>query len=191
MMPAVDGYKEPNYIKIGELMYHIGSHANSKYKLGSLDKDDNPKNKEKAETGTLDADVIRAFKDFGYKVGEFKSYSYSGVTSSIDKKKPVMAGGYTDETTILFIFKKHSGGHYWVIDGYFQREIKNKATGEIKKDPSAPRYVHCNMGWGGTANGWYIDGVFNTNAVPWKDNPRSAESYNYKYFLRILTDITY
>jgi hypothetical protein len=41
-------------------------------------------------------------------------------------------------------------------------------------------YVHCNLGWNGWCNGWYVDGVFDTSPyigeygitqtnIPWTD----------------------
>ena len=54
-------------------------------------------------------------------------------------------------------------GHYWVIDGYCRLfcKAKNKRSGEIKN--IVANYVHCNAGWHGINNGYYIDGLFTFN----------------------------
>ena len=58
---------------------------------------------------------------------------------------------------------KYESGHYWVIDGYCRLscKAKNKRSGEIKN--IVANYVHCNVGWGGYNNGYYIDELFTFN----------------------------
>lgn len=54
-------------------------------------------------------------------------------------------------------------GHYWVVDGYCRLfcKAKNKRSGEIKN--IVANYVHCNAGWHGINNGYYIDELFTFN----------------------------
>lgn len=58
-------------------------------------------------------------------------------------------------------------GHMWVVDGciYQKQRIQlydhnNVLTGEIYDTRD---YVHCNWGWGGNCDGYYITNVFNLN----------------------------
>ena len=60
-------------------------------------------------------------------------------------------------------------GHAWVVDGYknFTCTVKNKKTG--KESRITDDFVHCNMGWGGTCNGYYRGSVFNVKEVAYSD----------------------
>lgn len=78
-------------------------------------------------------------------------------------------------------------GHAWVIDGYFRLvtekicENKNGAivstTIEYEND-----YVHCNWGWKGRCNGWFLSGLFKTaNPLEYDtpDAPNTPDSLKY------------
>ena len=55
--------------------------------------------------------------------------------------------------------------------------------------PDTCRMVHCDFGWGGSCNGYYVDDVFNLNSDendydnPWAD--RISTTYN--HHVRIIT----
>jgi hypothetical protein len=192
---------------IGVLMYEIGlpGNADSTYRMGG------GTTGEGASTGTLQSKVRIAFRNMGYRdPGDFIAYNYSGVRASIDRDEPVMVAGYAKEITTTHSSgiqtKSHKEGHYWVIDACAKLEtkVKDKVTGKEQPDPYPLDYVHCNLGWGGSKNGWYISGVFDTrydNNVPnfpWPDNygplpiegKRSVgESGFYKYYIQMLTGI--
>ena len=68
-----------------------------------------------------------------------------------------------------------------MIDGYSRMTTtaKNKYSGELEPGYEDD-YVHCNLGWGGYANGWYISQVFDAGTytdeygndytnIPWPD----------------------
>lgn len=55
--------------------------------------------------------------------------------------QPSLIGGYRD-----------GGAHGWIVDGCVTVIDKN-ATGSVR--PSC-LYIHCNMGWGGTDDGYYL-----------------------------------
>jgi len=177
---------------VGVLMYEIGlpENANSIYNLGLIagETDYKKKGEGGALTNTFDSRVRIAFKNMGYKdPGNFITYDFSGVKSSIDNEEPVMVLGYAKEITTSYIFgiqaKTYDEGHFWVIDGCreMKTKVKDKATGEPMPDPYPLEYVHCNMGWGGSHNGWYISGVFDANYTdgypnyPWADKDGSIE----------------
>lgn len=51
-------------------------------------------------------------------------------------------------------------------------------------------YYHCNFGWRGTANGYYLGKIFNTidgPAYTEPDEPYSTGSENYKWWFRTVT----
>jgi len=90
------------------------------------------------------------------------SYSFDSIKSSIDNLCPVLAEGVAvnkkTETDGKETFKKV--GHEWVIDGYCNLtcDAVHEETGERKTITAD--YVHCNAGWDGWYNGYYISSVF-------------------------------
>jgi hypothetical protein len=174
---------------IGVLMYEIGlpENADSTYTMGLIKKDDekeddNSNKKDKASTGTSCNNVRFAFRNMGYRdPGYFAAYKFSVVKYYIENEEPVMATGYTAETIILGIKIPAGTGHLWVIDGCAQMttKVKDKVTGkEVDIEDYPLDYVHCNMGWGGLDNGWYISGVFDTRHT--KDGD-GEDAHNYPH----------
>ena len=90
------------------------------------------------------------------------NYSFDSVKSSIDNLCPVLIRGTAvnrktePDGKITF----NESGHAWVIDGYCNLtcDAVHKETKEQKTITAD--YVHCNAGWGGTCNGYYISNVF-------------------------------
>jgi hypothetical protein len=199
MIPS--GAVQPNDNAIGELMYHICIQRHVSFTMGLNSEKMEEKNKENsgASTTMSNTSVINSFKDFGYKdTGNFIAYNFSKVKSAINNERPVMVEGWNGTRTILFGFQTHDGtGHYWVIDGYRRMTtvVKDLSSGLLVNDYPLD-YVHCNMGWSGFCNGWFISGVFDTSKdanknpknIPWED-PRSAEPGFYKYHLAMLDNI--
>lgn len=103
------------------------------------------------------------------KFAYIESYFNSDVVkNSLSSGIPVLCtGGDT------FIYWKGvariEGGHAWVVDGYknFTCTVKDKKTG--KESRITDDFVHCNMGWGGTCNGYYRGSVFNVKEVAYSD----------------------
>ena len=110
-----------------------------------------------------------------------KSYDFNGIKVSIDHNAPVLVGGYAKKhvekkSAWWWAWEweeiKYKSGHYWVVDGYCRLfcKAKNKRTHEEKNITTD--YVHCNVGWNGINNGYYINGLFTFN------NPTAnAEDY--------------
>ena len=74
-----------------------------------------------------------------------------------------------------FVFRHYVDGHAWVVDGYID-EVKNNVHSY---------YLHCNWGWGGTSNGYYLSDTFNSGDGPiYNDN---ATRSNYQYNLEFAT----
>jgi len=85
----------------------------------------------------------------------------------------------------------YKGGHYWIIDGYRRMTTLAKQKSNNAVVSYTTDYVHCNMGWGiDRDNGWYINGVFDTDNVPLKTRSTKGDEYFYRYNIRMLTNIT-
>ena len=78
-----------------------------------------------------------------------------------------------------FVFRKYVDGHAWVVDGYIDQIKNNKRS----------KYVHCNWGWGGNHNGYFLSDVLNAEQDPvYGDTVTSAtRSNNYRYKLKTAT----
>ena len=92
---------------------------------------------------------------------------------------PVFISGYSTEA-----------GHAWVLDGILQQhrdKLAVRTTGEKTVVNRELRYfLHCNYGWGGSKDGYYFDGIFDTNHKP-TINKNSKGPGDYSGKLEIIT----
>jgi hypothetical protein len=106
----------------------------------------------------------------------------------IDQKAPIIV--YSIPDCGLFC------SHAWNIDGY---KIKSRTvTTKTYKDDSlqksivtieTSKMVHCDFGWGGSCNGYYVSGMFKLNSSEIeKDSTFGAgKSLNYRNYLHLIT----
>lgn len=186
--------KNANYVSasaknmIAVLMYELGKGLNVSYKTDG--------------TGCYNSDIEKYLKKNGYTYSGFKGYGLSSVQSSIDNGYPVLAQGYASKKTkkkkiFGITYKKtttYYDGHYWIIDGYarFSCNATNKSSGAVTK--LSENFVHCNLGWSNTSNGYYLSGVFDTAHVPVEYSNGNTytttnSSYNFQYKQKILTNL--
>ncbi|MBR1715548.1 MAG: C10 family peptidase [Treponema sp.] len=173
---------------IAALMYEIGKGVNADYKTNG--------------TSCSDSNVESYLSKIGFSFSGFSGYNLSSVQNSIDNGYPVMVAGYASKKTkrkkiFGITYKKtttYSDGHYWIIDGYarFSCTAKNKNSGQITAINE--NYVHCNLGWYGDCDGFYLSGLFDTRHVPLEysggsTSTPSSGSYNFQYKQRILTNL--
>lgn len=86
------------------------------------------------------AAACNCLKHYGYKdTKNHWGYDEDLIISMLKGSKPVFIAALSPK----FV------GHAWVIDGYIQR------------NDSTPLF-HCNWGWNGVCNGYYLSGVFDT-----------------------------
>jgi hypothetical protein len=154
--------------QVGALMWQIGKTTNAQYGYYS--------------TGIYASDAYNAFIKLGYSVDGglrnatnlsetsnsttiYYSTTPAYIKSMLDKNRPI----YTRGSNVA-----GGGGHAWVIDGYgsmqwYQEYVYNKQTGQygyVTVTLSNCLMVHCNLGWDGAADGWYIYGIFDTKNRP-------------------------
>lgn len=86
------------------------------------------------------------------------------------------------------------GGHAWVMDGigtveyycwtYYCYDPVSKSYESKDLKVVSSKYVHCNWGWGGIDNGYFLEGVYDTDKgveYPTRYDFRYAvEGYIYK-----------
>ena len=104
-------------------------------------------------------------------------------------------------------------GHAWVIDECGKYKLVFKNTRKNETFEIEDNFVHCNWGWNGLHNGFYLSDLLNTKKGPSfrvqdryvadgnsleeylgqrkdDDSPDDVErDYNYKYFQKIISDI--
>lgn len=138
-------------------------------------------------TSTYRENVPSCFSLLGYNVNGWNDYSSDCCVLPISNSHPLIVAGrrYTTNGT---------SGHEWIVDGYIQRIITNSrwvvysdGTSGWETSSDTSTYNHVNWGWGGSANGYYYDGVFNTSDYYELDpNVSSVSSYNYQINIQYL-----
>ncbi len=147
---------ETGKIRVAALMLEIMKRLNSTFKF------DNEGNY--AGTSSYPSMWDDCFDQMGYLTPSgVCNYSLSKVKTSINAYCPVMIAGdrYTDEGSEI--------GHAWVIDGYANMSCTALYLGYYPVTVTFD-YVHCNLGWSGSSNGFYISGIFDTDNLPHSDN---------------------
>ncbi len=123
----------------------------------------------------------------GLSTTGLKKYDESLIKSSIDNGVPAYGRGNTSQKKFLFFTIGYNGGHAWVYDGY--AICRNK----YDLDAGKKTLFHCNWGWGGGSNGYYLSKVFDTNAIEipeseiQEDMLSSRGEYYYRYNLECAT----
>lgn len=109
----------------------------------------------------------------GYRCAvDFEPHEYSArdVELSIDRERPVLMRGASEKYVVPILnISLYCGGHVWLCDGYLVRyrfleyyEIETqKIIARVQKSESL---LHCNWGWYGFNNGYFYEGVFNSNS---------------------------
>ena len=90
----------------------------------------------------------------GLNATKLADYSASPVINAIKSNKLVYARGNSGRKKFLGITVSYTGGHAWVYDGYVSASSGGTTS----------NLLHCNWGWGGYQDGYYISGAFNSNA---------------------------
>jgi|GEM_PF-1010347 len=133
----------------------------------------------------------------GHKI-RYTDYSFDAIKNSIDCLAPVLIEGRgieKDEGKSLSNGGKNRDfGHAWVIDGYCNLtcDAVNRKTLEHKTITAD--YVHCNLGWGGLMNGYYISNVFTfgfKRATATDENicPKGKADGHVKYEIKIFPNL--
>lgn len=111
----------------------------------------------------------------GLKASKLKDFNETNIINAIKENKLVYGRGNRKKVKVLGITVGYKNGHAWIYDGYI--------TG--KKNGKTYNLVHCNWGWGGDNNGYYLCEVFNTGTgAEFPDSGcDETQDYYYKYNL--------
>lgn len=123
----------------------------------------------------------------GYDATRYISYKESKIKSEIkDNNRPVFLGALGD----------FSHGHAWVLDGWMERHERKIAVRDsdgqrtvVNENVRSQKLVHCNWGWGGSCNGYYVsDAFFNTkNGAEIPDPNGGTQDFYASWWFRTVT----
>jgi len=172
LLPSLDIVKG----QLNALMYQTGKLANARYREGY--------------TEINIADARTAFIQLGYKIyyynnaarltGTPENFRAAYITpaavikNALNGNMPIMMRGSSSVRSAY----GRKGGHFWVVDGYgsmtyLHQYFRNTGENQIIYTTLALNnglMVHCNMGWDGDSDGWYIYGIFDTTYDLFKPN---------------------
>lgn len=122
-------------------------------------------------TGAFSGDIPALLYALGYNMSSLVDYDIITVKNSLNQNKPLYIRGTSHESSTV-----KGGGHAWVLDGYktikwrvdryailFDEKGKFMKTKYVSTGFADEEFLHCNFGWGGSSNGYYSDGIFNTS----------------------------
>ena len=139
-------------------------------------------------TFTFPKKALSFMRSCGYQNVQKSSYDFSKVKKMIDNGKPLIIYGAPG----INIFKSHC----WNIDGY-KMKVRTVTTkyysGNVvvktTEHPDTCKMIHCDFGWSGNNNGYYVSGIFNLNSSDIElDNPNSPkDKTKYTKFIHVVT----
>lgn len=144
----------------------------------------------KDKSGTKFKKAKKAFENYlGYSADRKVGFHGGDIIDELNAARPVFQSAkqnWTERT-----------GHAWVIDGYRKchiKEIKAAYQDETYLEEVDRRilhesdefYYHCNFGWGGIANGYYLGKIFDTSQGPIMEEENEGgrteeDAFDYKY----------
>lgn len=159
--------KELTY-QIANLMRYWGVMFNAEYGAG--------------DTFVSEGYAIKKMKELGYNATGMSDYNAINVMNDLKKGNRIIYMEGSGRYYHIYIFKrKYVDGHAWVVDGYIHSRKNNEES----------IYVHCNWGWGGRHNGYFLSDVLNADEGPcYDDNANLITrniSNNFRYKLKTST----
>lgn len=98
------------------------------------------------------------------------------------KRLKEIVSSLNDNKPVLMAAIGKGSGHAWVVDGYMQNQYSSDS------DKTTDYYIHCNFGWGGVSDGWYLIGMLSNdkNDDSLLDFENLEREINYTCFFRYL-----
>jgi hypothetical protein len=105
---------------------------------------------------------------FGFTSTHYYKNTYSGdwislLKTNIDERKPAFYAGKRTENNGKVV------GHGWVVDGY-----------------NSSNYFHCNFGWAGSGDGWYLLSNITPNGKNYNENQEAIVNIYPTYYTNTL-----
>lgn len=184
---SYDLYKEDAQVdsfvdQVSSLLRIVGDKLHNKWGISS--------------TGARTKDVPAVLEDMGYyNPSKVTPYNYNGIIRSIDQRHPVIMAGCEECTKFWFITQCEEC-HAWVTDGYVVKEYTETYVLHDTKEVIGSKKIqytllHCNWGWDGWNNGYFIPNVFNAlqPSEPDVSSLQASKPYYFRYRVRNILDI--
>lgn len=144
-------------------------------------------------TGASEDRMEPTFTRLGYRCNAKTEYSASAMLSTIlSEGRPVIVSGYANRTPKYILGKvsgyDYSNGHYWICDRvmtYKQKIETYNWSILLRTDYEYLHYVHCNWGWNGSHNGYFLSTEFDAAHEPAKPDTRAVEGEEDYYQFRM------
>ena len=140
--------------------------------------------KKKSDEFTLEVlkDFIHYLKKYVSCGTYYNKYAPDPLLNTINANRQmpcvaIMGGTHTANE------QAEKGSHAWVIDGY---KIRNYTSPEGRIDKTQ-NIVHCNWGWLGNSNGYFVSGIFKTNEGVSYDYSGTPQNEKYWYLFNTIT----
>ena len=138
-------------------------------------------------TFTFPSEATSYMRFIGFNNAHSYKYSFDRVVRMIDKGCPLIIYSVPGINVL--------NSHSWNIDGYKVKErtittytyVGNKLEDTNTKTETC-KMVHCDFGWKGTCNGYYVSGVFKLNDPNIEHDPdcKYGGNTNYNNLLKII-----
>ena len=166
--------------QIARLMQQLGLPHNLNMNYGAVIYNDG--------SGANPNNIPHTLENFGYTDGgSLVSYNTVVVATELKAGYPVLIGGRTNDDK----------GHRWLGHGIMEHNtpsyMYDTMTGIILETLMiTDTYILCNLGWSGSADGYYLSGIFNTivgPAYPENNTSSSNGSSNYNNTITVVKGI--
>lgn len=131
------------------------------------------------ETFAWPLSAKRYFQRLGYENAKrYIFYNEQEIIKSLNSRKPVLIGAL-DEAI-------EEGGHSWVIDGKYSTVMR------VNDAPVQSLLLHCNWGWRGLCDGYYVSEAFNLASGMVSNDPSigdvsGSSNSNFNWMFRVVT----
>ncbi|QRX64128.1 C10 family peptidase [Dysgonomonadaceae bacterium zrk40] len=167
----IDSRHFQSALQVSHLMRFLGVVLNADYKSNG-------------QTGADTGDAVKYLKNWCDLSSSTVLYNYdaTGVRNALIQNSNclIMARSHANRTNrFLGIIYTYEDGHAWIIDGLRRIRYGSSSSSSITD------YVHCNWGWGGICDGYFVSGSFNTQVNPNflgpNDENMGTGNYNFRY----------
>ena len=161
---------ESGKTSVSELVYDVGHLIRTEYGVS-------------ASTSYTDS-ISYCWNEFGYSYS-LMDFNIDSCLVDFQNNRPVFMRG---TGIIEFPDRIRVFGHAWVIDGCVVREREILTIQPPGSQNEIQHFIHCNWGWDGEYDGYYIAGAFGTKYDQNGENPTTAYPF-YNLLLRTYNNI--
>lgn len=105
-------------------------------------------------TNTSADSIVYVLRDLGFPSAYFYPYCQECTMNPIRLNHILLFIGENSQTGVW---------HAWIVDGFLREKIVAPVTLDDEGNPVVLLYNHVNWGWDGIKDGYYLDGIFDSN----------------------------